>query len=133
MSALEDIAREQLNELRIGNQTQTARAARLASQVTNGCLDAFTAVLDASGQLSRAYHVAIGSIVITNNTAALVTITSSAPGPSAPASGQGVHIIPAGLVMTVPIDSRAFTVYGVVAGQVALQVWTGLQPYGCTQ
>jgi hypothetical protein len=112
------------------NDTTTQRAARLQSQVVNGVLEAGTWALDSTGQLTRTYHAAIGSIVITNLTGATLIVASASPGPSAPATGDGVHQIPANLVMTLPIASRQLTIYGTAAALVGLQVWTGLQPYG---
>jgi hypothetical protein len=126
------LAGQLLQEQRILNQTTTERAARLQSQVVNGVLEAGTWVLDASGQLTKHYHATIGSVVVTNVTGAQIVVTAGSAGPSAPASGDGVHLVPAGVIMTLPIAARDLTIYGTVGGLISLQCWTGLQPYGVT-
>lgn len=123
-----------LQELRDLNQTTTARQARLQSQVVNGVLEAGTQVLDSSGQFTRSYHAAIGALVVTNATGALLTVVSTAgAGPTAPTAGNGVHLVPSGLVMTIPIDNRGFTLYGLAGQPISFQAWTGLQPFGVVQ
>jgi hypothetical protein len=132
------LAGELLAELRHMNATATEHQARLQSQVVNGVLEAGTYVLDFTngaglGVYSKSYHSAIGAMVVTNATGAVMTLSSAAPlGQAAPVTGQGTHIIPSNSVMTVPIGSHAFTLYGAGTGTFSIQVWTGLQPYGIT-
>jgi hypothetical protein len=120
-----------LQELRHQTQTSTERNARLASQVVNGVLEAGTFVLDAAGRLDRSYHVAIGSVVVVNTTGAIVTVSAGgSTGGAAPTSGDGVHLVPIGQTLTVPLAARQFTLYGTPGASVTLHAWTGLQPYG---
>lgn len=132
------LAGELLAELRHMNATATEHQARLQSQVVNGVLEAGTYLLDFSngvgnGVFTRSYHSAIGSIVVTNATGQVMILSSAAPlGVGAPTIGQGTHIVPSNAVMTYPIGSHAFTLYGAGTLNFSVQVWTGLQPYGIT-
>lgn len=124
------LAGQLLQEMRHANQTTTERAARLASQMVNGVLEAGTVIIGADGTLAKSYHVAIGSVVVTNTTGAQLVVSSAAPGGTPPTSGNGVHLVPAGLVMTLPIGSRNLTFFGAAGSTFSIQVWNGLQAYG---
>lgn len=119
-----------VESLQYQNATMSDRYARLASQVVNGVLEAGTAQLDTSGTITRDYQTTIGCLVVTNVTGATIVVSADSPGPSAPTIGVGVHQIPNGAIMTVPIGRHQFTIYGAPAGLVSFQAWTGLQPLG---
>jgi hypothetical protein len=124
------LAGELLHELRTSHQLQTEHWAKATSQIVNGCLEAGSQKLDASGSYALTFKTVIGSFVITNLTGAAIVVSAGRPGPSAPTIGNGVHNIPANFQTTVPIGDQSLTVWGPAAGLISYQAWTGLQPYG---
>lgn len=135
MSSRTDALLEQiLRELNGFNDLSTTWAARLSGRSTNGVLEVATLPFDSSGVLTRGYGASIGAVLVTNATGANVTVMAGPPsGSVAPTQGAGVQVIPTGAFLTVPIDHRAFTIYGTAGQAVSFQAFTGLQPYGVDQ
>lgn len=121
---------EMLGELRLMRLTMTEEAAKIRGQILNDVLEVGTFLLDAEGQLTRAYNTPIGSVAVVNLSDADVTVTSSPPTSSAPPIGRGIQVIPAGAWFSVPIAARHFTLYGAPGGRVSIQVFTGMQASG---
>jgi hypothetical protein len=116
----------ELAELRV---TSTAAAAR-GRNLVNGILDNAWDFFDSTGQITRTYGVAAGSIVILNPTSAPVTMHAAPPGAGAPLRGRGMQIVPAFSYWTMPLGTRAWTAYGTAGNALGWQTFTGLQPYG---
>jgi hypothetical protein len=121
-----------LDELqRMNDMSTRAVAERHSSQVVNGVLDVATVTFDASGTFARSYQVPVGSIRVTNPAASAVTVQSGVTGsPSAPPTGRGIHVVPAGASIPVAIGAHAVTFWGTAAAQVSFQTFTGMQAFG---
>jgi hypothetical protein len=138
MSKAEDIRHQQLLAA-IGQlvDASTALMAKLALRpAVNGVLDVGTYKLEAAGGgasfgiLHRSYGVAAGSLIVSNPGSGAVTVAPGAPGPTIPTQGRGVFVCPAASVISVPMASEAFTLYGTTADSIGLQAFTGMQAYG---
>ncbi len=114
-----------LEQLQHQAQTTTEFAAQLAGQAINDTLEVFTGVFDATGQFTREYGVAAGSIEVSNwgVAANFVTLTSGGPGSAVPV-GTGCYVIAGGQSRTVALASRQFTLYGTAGDKFSLQVFT---------
>lgn len=85
---------------------------------------------DSSGvEVNR--QVTIGSMAIHNVGTSPVTVqVGSGAQSSAPAKGQGMHLVPAGAFIPIPIGQRGLVLYGSAAQAVNIQLFTGMQAYG---
>jgi hypothetical protein len=121
-----------LEEMRAQHATMTELVAKLTGRAVNGVLDVQTITFDSTGMWTRGYGTTIGSVLVCNpSTSASVTVLNGAPSTSGvPTTGTGVQVLPPGSYLPVPIDSRAFTVYGTAGQVVSFQVFTGLQALG---
>lgn len=135
MSSRTDALLEQIvQELSGMKDVSTAWAARFSGRSTNGVLEVATDVFDASGLIVRNYGATVGAVIVTNATGAAVTFQAGSPsGSTAPTKGAGVQIIPTGSWITIPVDNRAFVLYGTAGTSVSFQAFTGLHPYGIDQ
>lgn len=129
-NSIRTLVAEMLQELRLLRATTTEEAGKLRGQLLNDVLEVGTYVIGADGTLSRSYNVPCGSVAVINLSTSEMAVTSSAPGPSAPAGGVGVTIVPAGSWLSVPIGSRNVTIYGAVGARLSLQAFTGMQAGG---
>jgi hypothetical protein len=121
---------ELLEQIRHDFQTQTQFAAQLAGQAINDTLEVFTGVFDATGQFTREYGVAAGSIEVSNwgVAANFITVTSGAAAGSAPV-GTGSYVVAGGQSRTIALASRVFTLYGTAGDKFSVQVFTaGVRP-----
>lgn len=120
------IVAEAIQALRHAAQTMTEFAARLQGQVVNNVLESGTRILDASGTYTTEWQAAGGCVYVRNLGTHPMTVTSRPvePGGTAPSSGTGIWILPAGAADTVPLASRTMTVYGTTGDQVGVQVYT---------
>lgn len=123
------LAAEALADLRAYAQTQTAFAERLAGQVINHVLDVATHVFGPEPTVPLAWHVAAGAIVVDNQGAGEVWVTSTGPSASPPTGGQGVYVVPAGQIRTIAVASRQVTLYGTEGERVCVQAFSaGILP-----
>lgn len=113
-----------LAELREQNALMTEFTARLGSQIQNNVLEVATRVIPATGVVSGEYGVAAGCIVVDNLSGSSVTVSSAGPQGSAPISGIGVTIVPAGVMRVVNLASRSWSIYGTAGDTVTYQVLT---------
>lgn len=121
---------EMLAELRALRATQTDLAAQVRGGILNSVLLSELITIDATGEATRSFNVAAGSIVCVNLSLTTdITLTSSGPQATAPIAGPGVQLISAGTFLTMPLGSRQFTVYGTPGDKVNVQVFTGLQAF----
>ena len=122
---------ELLAQLRLLNATTTELAAHVAGSAINGVLEVGVVAFDAEGLITRNYHVAVGSVLLTNHAASQIVVQAGAStSTGVPTTGRGLQIIPAQFQTAVPIAAHAFTAYGTPGQLVSLQVFTGLQAYG---
>jgi len=129
-TSIRTLVAEMLQEIRLLRQTTTEEAGKLRGQLVNNVLEVGTYTIAADGILARSYNVPCGSVAVINLGTAEVTVTSSPPGPAAPAGGAGVTIVPASSWLSVPIGTRNITIYGTVGARVGLQAFTGMQAGG---
>jgi hypothetical protein len=97
----------------------------------NGVIGTELVQFGAGGSLEVSRPVTIGSLCIHNvgSTPVIVQIGAGAAA-TAPNTGQGLHYVPAGAFIPIPIGQRGLVLYG-TAGQLCnLQLFTGLQAYG---
>ncbi len=122
----------ELADLAAAVHGQTEIMARLATGLLNGVLDSGTYLIGADGYATESYNVAGGSLVVINYSASNdMTVVTSGPGAgAAPTSGKGVFPVPAGAVLTLPLGSRTWTVYGTAGDQVGIQAFTGMLAAG---
>jgi len=116
---------EMLAEFRHYAQTSTEFMERLAGQTINNVLEIFSGVFDATGQISRDYSVAAGSITVNNLGVAghRITVSTSTPGGGAP-TGTGTYLVDGATSRTVPLAARQFTLYGTAGDAFAFAVFT---------
>jgi hypothetical protein len=116
---------EMLADFRHWAQTSTEFMERLAGQTINNVLEIFSGVFDATGQFSRDYQVAAGALLVNNLGIAghRITVSTAGPGSSAP-TGTGTYLVDGGTSRTVPLASRAFTLYGTAADAFSIAVFT---------
>lgn len=119
------LAAELLAELRDYHQRSTEWMARIAGGIVNDVLSVETATFGADGVIHRSWHVAAGIVEVRNlSTSAEVTVTSSGPSSTAPASGVGVSVVPAEDVQYVGLASHQMTLYGTEGERVCWQAYT---------
>ena len=120
-----------VEELRYIHGTQTELISHLRSQAQNGVLEVATLQFDTNGQLTRSYNTPVGSVIVVNASAAVMTVQAGgASGPGAPSGGRSVQLVPASSWLAIPIAAHQFTVYGVANNWVSFQAFTGLQAFG---
>jgi len=119
------LAAEMLASFRAYAQTHTAFMARLAGNIVNDVLSVRTEVIPASGIVSGEHHVAVGILEVDNLGSHPMTVTSGKDSSgSAPTSGRGVRIIPAGAWRNVPLDARSYSIYGTVGDTVCFVAYS---------
>jgi hypothetical protein len=96
--------------------------------VINGVLEVGTFTLPASGELYKSFDwpVAAGCVEIGNLSAANMTVQAagvSADG-TAPGTGRGVYVLPAGACRVINLASHVVTVYGAASAQFTIQAST---------
>lgn len=120
------LAAEMLSELRAMRMVMTEQAAKVAGRMVNNTLGVRTATFPPGGSVALNYHVAAGSIRVTNLSATgAITVTSAGDLGYVPVEGQGMYVVPAGLRETIPVASRHITLYGTPGERVSYMVFAG--------
>lgn len=126
-----ELVRQQLDAIRTAMQTMTEQAAKLAGQAVNNVLEVCTVAIPTEGYITRQYHVAAGSIALSNmaTTATnLMTVTTGGVGSAAP-DGTGSYKVAGGTERTIPLASRSLTIWGTAGDRVSFSVFTAaVQP-----
>lgn len=119
------LAGEMLSAFRHYAQTSTEFMERFAGQTINNVLEVYSGVFDTTGQITRDYNVAAGSIEVSNLGIAghLVTVSTASGGTNVP-TGNGTYAIDGGQSRTVALASRSVTLYGTAGDRVSFQVFT---------
>lgn len=123
---------EILTALRSLNDSTTALTSQIGRQgAANGVLRVELGLFPAGGALEYNHPVTVGSVIIYNPGSGDITVQLG-PGvsTSAPTSGTGLHIVPPGALIPIPIGSKGFVLYGTAGQYVNVQAYTGLQGYG---
>lgn len=94
----------------------------------NDVLISGTFAFDANGQISLDFQVDYACVAIQSSSAQPVTVTAASPQSAAPATGRGVHKVPANKAATLNIREKALTLYGNAGDLVSLQIFTKPQP-----
>lgn len=127
---MNDAARilERLDRVAEAMAMQAANVAELATGLKlNGVVYSGTVVIGADGsQLVQARSNFASATV--RAAGADVTIATQGQGASAPTSGPGVFVIPAGTERTVAITGNVLTLYGTAGASVAVTLWVYPQP-----
>lgn len=85
---------------------------------------------DSSGvEVSR--PITIGSMIIHNvGSSSVIVQVGAGAASSAPNKGQGMHSVPPGAFIPIPVGQRGLVLYGNAGQQANIQLFTGLQAYG---
>ena len=120
------LAAEMLDAFRTMEQTMTRFIAHLGGRIVNDTLEVATRTFDTSGATLLQFGSVCGSIEVTNAGTHLITVASGASNTTtAPTTGVGVHLIPAGAVRLVNIAARELTVYGTSGDSFSYQAFAG--------
>jgi hypothetical protein len=112
-----------------GTTALTSQINRMGAK--NGVIGTELVLFGSAGSVEVSRPVTIGSMCIHNVGSTPITVQIGAGAAStAPNTGQGLHIVPAGAFIPIPIGQKGLVLYG-TAGQLCnLQLFTGLQAYG---
>ena len=133
------LAAETLSALRDFARQHSEFMARIGGLIFNDTLEQWSGVFPDLGGgagsasfITRSYGVAAGSLRYSGIpvvATATVTISSGGPSPSGVPNGTGCHKVLANQVVTVPLASREWTVYGAAGDVVNVAVFTkGVDP-----
>lgn len=125
-AAERELLHDILREMRADRAQSTDVVTQLMSQLRNGVLETGSILINSDGWAERDFRVSYAAVMLSNPTAALVTVTSNPPAGSAP-TGPGSFQIPAGTYATVNLAGNSFTIYGTAGTRVSYQVFTAPQ------
>jgi hypothetical protein len=117
------LAAELLQEFRLTRASLTEATERFGHGALNHVLQVGTKTMPDAGFVSFDFSTVCGSIEVRNLGEHDMTVCSFA-GTSAPTSGVGVYIVPAGAVQVVNVASRQVYIWGTAAEQVSYQAYT---------
>lgn len=106
-------------------RSHTSRAAELLSSgVRNNVLESATWTIGATGQILRSWGTPAGSVEVENLGTADVTVAAGSSSGTAPTSGVGIAVVPAGSWRCIPIYDRQITIYGASGTRVGVRAYT---------
>lgn len=100
----------------------------LRDMVVHECLTTVTLAFDTEGVATFDWSAGFASVAITNTSAQSVTVTAATPTDTAPLTGSGVALVPAGKGATYNLAGHALTLYGTAGDRVTLSVFSRPQP-----
>lgn len=109
-------------------EDQAANVASLATGLKlNGVVYSGTVVADASGVAMVNARSNFASVTVRPKESE-ATVTAGGSASSAPTSGPGVHIVPAGIERTVAIAGNVLVLYANPGTSISVQCWVHVQP-----